>query len=124
MIVNTVVTCVLCTGCAVLETRGAVVACQAADTATTLHAVSLGAREANPVVEWLLETTGPGGFIAAKVAVTLLFLKYYPDISSDLVILVNGLTCGVAAHNLYVIYKLENPPEPDEPEPEAPQPSE
>jgi hypothetical protein len=113
-IVNTVLACVLCTGCAVLETRGAVVACQAADAATTLHAVSRGAREANPVVEWLLETTGPGGFIAAKIAVTLLFLKVYPDISSDLVVLVNGLTCGVAAHNLYVIRQLDSPPQPSE----------
>ena len=101
-------------GCAVLETRGAVVACQAADTATTLQAVSIGAREANPVVEWLLENTGPGGFIAAKIAVTLLFLKYYPEISTDLVILVNALTCGVAAHNARVIYKLKDAPQPSE----------
>jgi hypothetical protein len=101
-------------GCAVLESRGAIVACQAADTATTLHAVSVGAREANPVVEWMLEHTGSSGFIAAKIAVTLLFLKYYPDISSDLVILVNGLTCGVAAHNAHVIYKLREAPQPSE----------
>lgn len=99
-------------GCAVLETPGAVVACQAADTATTLYAVSIGGREANPVVEWLLDNAGPGGFIAAKIAVTLLFLKYYPDISSDLVILVNGLTCGVAAHNARVIYKLKEAQQP------------
>src|SRR5687768_7559364 len=101
-------------GCAVLETRGAVVACQAADTATTLHAVSIGAREANPVVGWLLENTGPGGFIAAKVAVTLLFLKYYPEISSDVVILVNAVTCGVAAHNARVIDQLDDAPQPSE----------
>jgi hypothetical protein len=101
-------------GCAVLETRGAVVACQAADTATTLHAVSIGAREANPVVAWLLENTGPGGFIAAKIAVTLLFLKYYPEISTDLVILVNAVTCGVAAHNARVIYRLHDVPQPSE----------
>jgi hypothetical protein len=104
-------------GCAVLETRGAVVACQAADTGTTLYAVSNGAREANPVVEWILENAGPGGFIAAKIAVTLLFLKYYPDISSDVVILVNGLTCGVAAHNARVIYKLKETPQPEAPHP-------
>jgi len=117
MMVNTLLALPLAlplAGCAVLETRGAVVACQAADTATTLHAVSIGAREANPVVEWLLDKTGPGGFIAAKIAVTLLFLKYYPDISSDLVILVNGLTCGVAAHNARVIYQLKDAPQPSE----------
>ena len=42
--------------------------CQAADTVTTLHATSLGAEERNPFVRWLLETTGPGGFIAVKAA--------------------------------------------------------
>ena len=96
----------LLAGCAVLETKGAVVGCQAADTATTLHALSLGAREANPVVQWLLDTFGPTGFIAAKVGVTLLFLHYYPEISSDVVILVNGVTCAVAAHNLRVASQL------------------
>ena len=101
-------------GCAVLESKGAIVACQAADATTTLYAVSNGAQEANPVVDWLLEHWGSTGFIATKVAVTLLFLKYYPDISSDLVILVNGLTCGAAAHNAYVIYKLEPAPQPSE----------
>ncbi|HEU0259204.1 MAG TPA: DUF5658 family protein [Burkholderiales bacterium] len=105
MKVLVLVLCLL-SGCAVLETKGAVVGCQAADTVTTLHAVSLGAREANPVVRWLLETFGPGGFIAAKVGVTLLFLHYYPDISSDVVILVNGVTCAVAAHNLRVASQL------------------
>ena len=54
----------------------------------------------------VLETFGPGGFIAAKVGVTLLFLHYYPDISSDVVILVNGVTCAVAAHNLRVASQL------------------
>ena len=101
-------------GCAVLESKGAIVACQAADTATTLHAVDIGAREANPIVEWLLDNTGPSGFIAAKIAVTLLFLKYYPEISSDAVILVNALTCGVAAHNARVIYKMKEAPQPSE----------
>jgi len=39
--------------------------------------------------------------------VTLLVLHYYPVLSSDLVIFVNGLTCGVAAHNLWVASQLE-----------------
>ena len=94
-------------GCAVLESKAAVVGCQAADTVTTLHALDLGAREANPVVEWLLKEFGPGGFIAVKIGVTLLFLQVYPDISSDLVILVNGVTCAVAARNAMIAGKLE-----------------
>ena len=94
-------------GCAVLESKAAVVGCQAADTVTTLHALDLGAREANPVVDRLLKEFGAGGFIAAKIGVTLLFLKVYPDISSDLVILVNGVTCAVAARNAVIAGKLE-----------------
>lgn len=82
------------------------VGCQAADTATTLHAVSLGAREGNPFVAWLL-TFGPRGFIAAKIGVTLLVLHYYPDLPSELVILANGATCAIAAHNARVAAGLE-----------------
>jgi len=94
-------------GCAVLESKEAVVFCQAADTVTTIHALDHGAREANPFVDRLLTTFGPGGFIAAKLAVTLLVLHYYPDLSSDLVIVINAATCAVAAHNAYVASQLE-----------------
>ena len=93
-------------GCAVLETRGAVVGCQAADAATTLHAIELGAREANPVVAWLLEKFGPGGFVAAKAAVTALFLHAYPEVSSGLVVLLNGATCAVAGRNAAIASEL------------------
>jgi hypothetical protein len=94
-------------GCAVLESEAAVVYCQAADAVTTLHARDLGGREANPFVERLFGEFGAGGFIAAKIGVTLLVLHYYPDLSSDLVILVNGVTCAVAAHNALVASELE-----------------
>jgi hypothetical protein len=94
---------VLLAGCAVLESNEAVVFCQAA----TLHALDHGAREANPFVDRLLTTFGPGGFIAAKLAVTLLVLHYYPDLSSDLVIVINAATCAVAAHNAYVAQQME-----------------
>ena len=56
-------------GCAALASEAAVVGCQVADTVTTLRAVELGGREANPVVKWLLEKSGPGGFMAAKAGV-------------------------------------------------------
>ena len=103
-----VLACVLLlAGCAVLESKEAVVFCQAADTVTTLHALDKGAREANPFVDRLLTTLGPGGFVAAKVAVTLLVLHYYPDLSSDLVIVINAATCAVAAHNGYVASQME-----------------
>jgi hypothetical protein len=101
---------VLLAGCTVLQSKEAVVFCQAGDTVTTLHALDLGAREANPVVDGLIETFGPGGFIAAKIAVTLLVLHYYPQLSSDLVGLLNGATCAVAAHNAYVASQMERQP--------------
>ncbi len=43
---------------------------------------------------------------AVKVGVTLLFLSVYPDLPSGAVILVNGITCGVAAHNAWVAAEL------------------
>lgn len=101
---------ILLAGCAVLESKEAVVFCQAADTVSTFHALDLGAREANPFVDRLLTNLGPGGFIAAKLAVTLLVLQYYPDLSSDLVIVINAATCGIAAHNAYVASQLERQP--------------
>ena len=97
----------LLSACTVLASKEAVVFCQTADTVTTLQAVELGGREANPIVARLLGAFGPGGFIAAKVAATLLVLHYYPVLSSDAVILVNGVTCAVAAHNAAITGKLE-----------------
>ena len=40
-------------------------------------------------------------------AVTLLFLHYFPQLSSDLVAVVNGATCAIAAHNGYVASRME-----------------
>ena len=106
-----VLACVLLlAGCTVLQSKEAVVFCQAADTVTTLHALDLGAREANPVVDRLMDAFGPGGFVAAKLAVTLLFLHYFPQLSSDLVAVVNGATCAIAAHNGYVASQMEHQP--------------
>lgn len=94
-----------------LASKEAVVGCQTADTVTTLHALDLGAREANPVVEFLITNLGAGGFIAAKIGVTLLVLHYYPSLSSDFIRLANGATCAIAAHNALIARELErNPP--------------
>jgi uncharacterized protein DUF5658 len=82
-------------------------ASQAADAATTLHAVELGAREMNPFVDWLLTNYGSATFIAAKFAVTLPVVRAYPDLSSDLVAVLNGVTCAVAANNARIAGELE-----------------
>ena len=104
-------------GCAFLQSREAVVFCQAADAGTTLYAIERDAREANPVADWLMKEFGPGGFVAAKVGVTLLFLHYYPEMPADLVAVLNGATCAVAAHNATVAAKLERKKPPGESEP-------
>ena len=111
-----VAACML-SGCAALASEEAIVVCQTADVATTLHAVNLEAREVNPMVDWLLKEFGPGAFVAAKVGVTVLLLHYYPDLPSDLVIAVNGLTCAVAVHNAMVAAELERKKSPDEKKP-------
>jgi hypothetical protein len=93
-----------------MASKEAFVGCQTADSVTTLHALDLGAREANPVVERLLENFGPPGFIAVKIAVTALFLQAYPEIGSTLVVALNAATCGVAARNAYIARELERDP--------------
>ena len=97
----------LLSGCAVLSSEAAVVGCQVADTVTTLRAVELGGREANPMVEWLPKQFGGGGFVAPTPPATALFLSVYPDVPSGLVILLNGVTCAVAAHNARIVIRLE-----------------
>jgi hypothetical protein len=97
-------------GCSTLASEGALVVCQAADAATTLEGVERGAKELNPVVDYLLAALGPAGFVAAKAGVTLVVLKHYDEISQGLLAAVNGVTCIAAAHNAYVIHKL--PPKP------------
>ena len=99
-------------GCGTLASRGAVVGCQAADTATTLHALSLGAKERNPIVRALLETFGAQGFVAAKIGVTLLVLHSYPALSMDLLATIDGITCAAAANNAVVARKLSEAKDP------------
>jgi Domain of unknown function (DUF5658) len=89
-----------------LATKEALVGCQTADTVTTLEGISQGAREANPIVAWIMEKSGTPGFVAVKAGVTLLVAHHYAAISSDLMALVNGLTCAVAAHNMRVAAEL------------------
>ncbi len=96
----------LLAGCNTLASREAVVGCQAADTVTTLHGLSAGAREANPLVAKLIQNYGTEGFAAAKAGVTLLMLYYYPALSRDLVATLDGLSCGVAAHNALTARRL------------------
>ena len=83
-----------------------VVGCQAADTWTTVEGLERGAREVNPIVAGIIAAGGITAFVATKVSVTLLILKYHADISTGLLATANVVTCGVAAHNANVLQKL------------------
>ena len=96
----------LLAGCAALGSRGTFVACQAADTATTLHATSLGAEELNPIVAAVLSALGPGGFIAAKAGATVVLLHYYGEVSSTFFAVASGVTCAVAVNNARIARNL------------------
>ncbi len=83
-----------------------VVACQAADTHTTVEGLGRGAREVNPIVAGIIAAGGIAAFIATKIGVTLVILHYHSEISTGVLATANVLTCGVAAHNAYVLHKL------------------
>ena len=70
-----------------------------------------GGRELNPIVAAVFEALGPGGFIAAKLGVTLLVLHYHAELSSALLATVNGVTCAAAANNARVASKLSAKPD-------------
>jgi len=92
-------------GCAAIASKEAVIGCQAADAATTLHATSLGAEELNPFVGWLLGF-GPMALIAAKAGVTLLVLHHHAELPRNLLVAANGITCAVAANNARIAAEL------------------
>ena len=83
-----------------------VVACQAADTYTTVEGLDRGAREVNPIVAGIIAAGGITAFVATKLGVTLLILHYHADISTGVLATANVVTCGVAAHNATVLQKL------------------
>ena len=93
-------------GCQTLGSKGAFAACQGADAATTLYVKERGARELNPVVDAILTTAGPVGFIAAKAGITLLVIHEYAQLSRNLVAVASGVTCAVAVNNLNVGRRL------------------
>ena len=93
-------------GCTTLASKPVVVACQAADTYTTVQGLERGAREVNPIVAGIIAAGGIAAFVATKIGVTLLILHYHAEISTGVLATANVLTCGVAAHNASVLRKL------------------
>lgn len=90
------------TGCASLSSREATIACQAADTITTLLALNHGAREANPLMAGVIKSFGYPGFLLTKFAVTWFLLDRREE-HPEAVAAANIITCGAAVHNIGVI---------------------
>jgi hypothetical protein len=93
-------------GCTTLASKPMVVACQAADAATTIEGLDRGAREVNPIVAAIIGAGGIAAFIAIKAGVTLMILHYHTEISTGVLAAADVVTCGVAAHNARVLTKL------------------
>jgi hypothetical protein len=76
-------------------------ACQAADTATALYAVRIGAVEANGLMVWAV--AHPAVFIAIKGAFVWFAWTRWDQIGPDGRLLVNAVSCLPVPLNLRVI---------------------
>src|SRR5207253_880772 len=81
-------------GCTTLASKPMVVACQAADAATTIEGLDRGAREVNPIVAAIIGAGGIAAFIAIKAGVTLMILHYHAEISTGVLAAADVVTCG------------------------------
>src|SRR4051812_29858429 len=91
----------LAAGCATLASDRAVVACQAADGATTAYAVSHGAQEGNPLMARVLGSAGLPGLFLVKAALVVLIVRYVQNDTAKAA--ASALGCGAAVHNLLVM---------------------
>lgn len=98
MTILTGVVLILVSGCAYTGSKTATVFCQAADTYTTVRALDLGAKEANPLLG-----QDPERIVAIKAGITGFLLWKHDEIGPKANTFINALTCGAAAHNLGVI---------------------
>lgn len=89
-------------GCAVMESPTTFGVCKAADVATTAYALNTGLfHESNPILKPFI---GPH-HIMPLIAVSLLMWWVIYELNEPKVTVVaNGITCGVAAHNLLLIH--------------------
>lgn len=78
---------------------------QLADYTTTVVGLRLGAAEANPIIRYILEHAGNGGFLLAKVLVAVL-LMFTLRVNVLFYMLINGMFFWVAYQNMGVIEQL------------------
>ena len=91
-------------GCSLLASREATVACQTADTVTTVVALkSASAHEANPIMAGVIKNLGLPGFVLVKALILWAMLAYHDNINETARAAINVATCGVAASNVAVI---------------------
>lgn len=90
-------------GCAELGTKEATYACQGADIATTAIALATpGLHEANPLMAALIGSIGIPGLIVVKLLFAY-WLANTEDVPVEVKGGINGVTCGIAVHNLMLL---------------------
>ena len=92
----------LLAGCSVIASKEATVACQVADTATSLYAVNHGAVERGI----LLHGAGAGGILGFGAAWLAVKLVFHDEIGETGNATLNVIACAAGAHNANVIRKL------------------
>ena len=80
-------------------------AAQMADYMTTVVGLRLGCAEANPLVRYILEYAGEGGFLIAKVLVAVM-LMFTLRVNVLFYTMVNGMFFLIAYQNMGVIEQM------------------
>lgn len=93
---------ILISGCQALASKEATVACQVADTTSSIIAVNKGARE----VGLLLKDASTGVIAGVGFVWLIVKLAYHDDWSPETRATLNVIACGAAVNNVFVIRKL------------------
>jgi hypothetical protein len=96
----------LVSGCSILASKEATVACQAADTVTTVVALnSASAHEANPLMSVVIKNLGLPGFVLVKLLITWALIAYHDEIHPTALAGINVATCGIAGNNAAILVR-------------------
>lgn len=82
-----------------------VILTQATDAMSTVAALSMGGRELNPLMDWLIGAVGPAGFVGVKVAAGTVIAVAFRRRAEVLAVL--GLWfAGITLWNIFQIGRL------------------
>lgn len=89
-----------------MASNEAVIACQAADVATSIIGYEQGLKEGNPAMAKVIAKVGVPGLIALKVAFVWVVLTYLDKEEHETArAAVSAIGCGTAIRNVVVIAK-------------------